>query len=160
MTVPYSFVRIWKESQGFRLLLLNPPLTCASCIFSLIEEFRYSKSELLLSSACTLYPAHYSRNPFISSALYHRLVFILVPSFARLNIYTHLIFSLLLKRTIQTLNNNNKVLYCLNLILHHLWGLQGLLYAFPVQGRCPRTWTQAFWFWIPAQPSNPYFCNM
>lgn len=117
MTVPYSFVRIWKESQGFRLLLLNPPLTCASCIFSLIEEFRYSKSELLLSSACTLYPAHYSRNPFISSALYHRLVFILVPSFARLNIYTHLIFSLLLKRTIQTLNNNNKVLYCLNLIL-------------------------------------------
>lgn len=112
-----SFARMWKENQGFRLLLLNPTLTSAYHIVSLTEEFKYSKSELLLSSACTLYPAHYSWNPFISSAFYHGLVFILVPSFARLNIYTYLIFSLLLKRTIQTLNNNNKVLYCLNLIL-------------------------------------------
>lgn len=106
-----------KENQGFRLLLLNPTLTYAYCVVSLTEEFKHSESELLLSLACTLYPAHYSWNPFISSALYHGLVFILVPSFARLNIYTYLIFSLLLKRTIQMLNNNSKILYYLNLIL-------------------------------------------
>lgn len=79
-------LRGWKENQGFRLLLLNSSLTYAYCEVSLNEEFKYSKSELVLSLACTLYPAHYSQNPFVSSALYHGLVFILVPSFARLNI--------------------------------------------------------------------------
>lgn len=81
---------MWNENQGVRLLLLHPTLTYAYHVVSLTEEFKYSESELLLCSDCTLYPAHYSRNPFISSALYHGLVFILVPSFARLNIYTYL----------------------------------------------------------------------
>ena len=39
---------------------------------ALTIEFRYSKSELLLSSACTWYPECYSQNLFIFTFPYHR----------------------------------------------------------------------------------------
>lgn len=65
---------VWECGRGTEVsnfypsTALWPVLTAHSHL-----EFRYPQCEWSLPSACTSYPAHYSHNPFIISALYHRL---------------------------------------------------------------------------------------